>query len=79
MPPSSPASSDRAWHANKGVFMTTSNFSREAHDYVSTISSKSILLDGETLAKLMVDHNVGVTPVGTYELKKVDTDYFEGE
>jgi restriction system protein len=65
--------------ASKGVFITTSNFSREAHEYVATISSKIILLDGETLAKLMVDHNVGVTLVGTYELKKVDTDYFEGE
>lgn len=65
--------------ASKGVFITTSNFSREAHEYVATISSKIILLDGETLAKLMVDHDVGVTPVGMYELKKVDTDYFEGE
>lgn len=65
--------------ANKGVFITTSSFTRDAHDYVATISSKIILLDGETLAKLMVDHNVGVTPVGTYELKKVDSDYFEGE
>jgi restriction system protein len=65
--------------ANKGVFITTSNFSREAHEYVATISSKIILLDGETLAKLMVDHDVGVTPIGTYQLKRVDTDYFEGE
>lgn len=65
--------------ASKGVFITTSNFSREAQEYVATITSKIILLDGETLAKLMVDHNVGVTPVGTYELKKVDSDYFEGE
>lgn len=65
--------------ASKGVFITTSGFSRDAQDYVSTITSKIILLDGETLAQLMVDHNVGVTPVGTYELKKVDTDYFEGE
>lgn len=65
--------------ANKGVFITTSNFSREAEDYANVINSKIILIDGERLAQLMVDHNVGVTPIGVYELKKVDTDYFEGE
>jgi len=65
--------------ANKGVFITTSDFSREAKDYANVINSKIILIDGESLAQLMVDHNVGVTPIGVYELKKVDTDYFEGE
>lgn len=65
--------------ANKGVFITTSNFSREAEDYANVINSKIILIDGERLAQLMVDHDVGVTPIGVYELKKVDTDYFEGE
>jgi restriction system protein len=65
--------------ASKGVFITTSNFSREALEYVATIGSKIILMDGAMLAKLMVDHNVGVAPIGTYELKKIDSDYFEGE
>ena len=65
--------------ANKGVFLTTSSFSREAEDYASTISSKIILIDGERLASLMVDHDVGVTAVGEYKLKKIDSDYFEGE
>jgi len=65
--------------ANKGVFLTTSSFSREAQDYVSTISSKIILIDGGQLASLMVDHDVGVTGVGVYRLKKIDSDYFEGE
>jgi restriction system protein len=65
--------------ANKGVFITTSTFSREAEEYAGVISSKIILIDGERLARLMVDHNVGVAPVGVYELKKVDSDYFEGE
>lgn len=65
--------------ANKGVFITTSTFSREAEEYASVINSKIILIDGERLARLMVDHNVGVAPVGVYELKKVDSDYFEGE
>jgi restriction system protein len=65
--------------ANKGVFITTSEFSREAEEYASVINSKIILIDGERLASLMVDHNVGVAGVGVYELKRVDTDYFEGE
>ena len=65
--------------ANKGVFITTSEFSREAEEYASVISSKIILIDGESLAALMVDHNVGVAPVGVYELKRIDSDYFEGE
>jgi len=65
--------------ANKGVFITTSEFSREAHDYVNAINAKIILIDGRRLTALMVDHNVGVAPIGTYELKRVDSDYFEGE
>jgi restriction system protein len=65
--------------ANKGVFITTSDFSREAHDYVNAINAKIILIDGRRLAQLMVDHSVGVALIGTYELKRVDSDYFEGE
>lgn len=65
--------------ANKGVFLTTSGYSREAIDYANIISSKIILIDGETLASLMIDHNVGVSTVGMYELKKLNSDYFEGE
>ena len=65
--------------ARKGVFITTSNFSREAEEYAFRIESKIILIDGDRLASLMVDNGVGVSTVGVYELKKVDTDYFEGE
>jgi len=65
--------------ANKGVFITTSNFSREAEEYASVISSKIILVSGELLVRLMVDHNVGVSPISSYEVKKIDTDYFEGD
>lgn len=65
--------------ANKGVFITTSSYSREAEEYASAINTKIILIDGERLASLMVDHNVAVTPIGMYELKKIDFDYFEGE
>jgi restriction system protein len=65
--------------ANKGVFITTSSFSREAEDYANVISSKIILVSGDQLVKLMVDHNVGVSPISNYEIKKVDSDYFEGD
>lgn len=65
--------------ANKGVFITTSNFSREAEEYASIITSKIILINGEQLATLMVDHNVGVSPISAFEIKRIDSDYFEGE
>lgn len=65
--------------ANKGVFLTTSSFSHEAEEYAKGISSKIILIDGDQLAGLMVDHDVGVTAIGIYRLKKIDSDYFEGE
>ena len=60
-------------------FITTSNFTRDAQDYADLINTKIILIDGERLSSLLVDHNVGVTPVGVYEIKRIDTDYFEGE
>jgi len=63
--------------ARKGIFITTSDFSREAEDYVSRIDKKIILIDGQTMARLMIDFGVGVTSVSTYELKKIDSDYFE--
>lgn len=65
--------------ASKGVFITTSAYSRDAIDYVGMINSKIILIDGEQLAGLMADHDVGVSTVGMYELKRLDNDYFEGE
>jgi restriction system protein len=65
--------------AKKGVFITTASFTKEAEDFASFIDSRIILIDGTRLVTLMVDHNVGVTTVGTYEVKKIDTDYFEGE
>lgn len=64
--------------ARKGVFITTSDFSTAARDYVSRIDSKIVLIDGETLAQLMLDFDIGVTRVATYELKRVDSDYFTG-
>lgn len=62
--------------ARKGVFLTTAHFSKEAREYAGMIESKIVLVDGEELASLMIDHNVGVSTVGSYEVKKLDTDYF---
>ena len=62
--------------ARKGIFITTSDFSKEALSYVKNIDSKIILIDGQRLAELMIEHNVGVSPVASYEVKKIDTDYF---
>jgi len=65
--------------ANKGVFITTSSFTREALDYVKTIPHKVILIDGETLAQLMIENDVGVSKIISYDIKKIDSDYFEEE
>lgn len=65
--------------AKKGVFITTSSFSKEARDYASLIESKIILIDGEQLARLMAEHNVGVSTIGQYEVKKLNSDYFDNE
>lgn len=66
-------------HAKKGVFITTSNFSKEAFDYASIIDSKIVLIDGVALVNLMIDYNLGVSTYNTYELKKIDQDYFQEE
>lgn len=63
--------------ASKGVFITTSGYSKEAIDFAQAIASKIILIDGAMLSRLMVDFNVGVSRLGTYELKRIDTDYFD--
>lgn len=62
--------------AKKGVFLTTSTFSHDAIDYVENIDPKVVLIDGLTLAQLMIDFNVGVGRHQLYEVKKVDSDYF---
>jgi restriction system protein len=64
-------------HASKGIFITTSDFSRDAQDYVSKIGSKIVLIDGAKLAELMIDFGVGVTMEAAYEVKRIDTDFFE--
>ncbi|HEY0721773.1 MAG TPA: restriction endonuclease [Gammaproteobacteria bacterium] len=65
--------------ARKGVFITTSSFTREADEYVSRIDSKIILIDGRQLAQLMIDHDVGVSTQQTFVLKRIDADYFSEE
>lgn len=62
--------------ARKGIFITTSTFTTDALEYVSRIDSKIILIDGRRLAKLMFDHEIGVSTASVYEVKKIDTDYF---
>lgn len=65
--------------ARKGVFITTSSFTTEAIEYAALIESKIVLIDGKQLSYLMVEHNVGVSTVGQYEVKKLDSDYFDDE
>jgi restriction system protein len=66
--------------ARKGVFITTSNFSPQAKSFAGgTENLKIILIDGEQLAQLMIDHDVGVTEESRYIVKKVDLDYFGDE
>lgn len=64
--------------ARKGVILTTSQFSRDATDFVDRIEGKKVvLIGGPQLADLMIDHNVGVLPTKSYELKEVSNDFFD--
>jgi len=65
--------------ARKGVFITTSSFTKEAREYASVIESKIILIDGNHFSKLMAEYGVGVSTVGLYEVKKLDSDFFDNE
>jgi restriction system protein len=65
--------------AKKGIFITTSNFTKEALEYTPRNETKIVLIDGEQLAQLMIDYNLGCTTQQTYELKKIDSDYFGEE
>lgn len=63
-------------HAKKGVFITTSKFTKEAITYAESIESRVVLIDGATLAQSMVDFNLGVATHAVYEVKRLDSDYF---
>jgi restriction system protein len=65
--------------ASKGVFITTSQFTGEAEDYVRRISKRIVLIDGKTLARLMYEYGVGVRTRRTLDVKRVDEAYFEGD
>ena len=65
--------------ARKGILITTSGFSTEARDYVERIDKRIVLIDGETLADLMIEHKVGVSVAQKYEVCKLDADFFEDE
>ena len=65
--------------AKKGIFITTSSFTRDALEYVPRNETKIVLIDGEQLAQLMIDYNLGVTSVSSYEVKRIDSDYFGEE
>jgi restriction system protein len=63
--------------AKKGVFITSSDFSREALEFAEKIDSRIVLMDGLQLVRFMVDNNVGVSNSRIFEVKKIDSDYFE--
>lgn len=62
--------------AKKGVFITTSCFSKDANDYALRIDNKIVLIDGEKLAQFMIDFDIGVQKIASYDVKKIDIDYF---
>ncbi len=65
----------------KGVCITTSTFSKDAQEYVKEVeaNAKIVLIDGPTLASLMVDYGIGVSTESTFEIKRLDSDYFSEE
>lgn len=63
--------------ARKGIFITTSGFPPSAFEFVKSIEHKIVLIDGQQLTDLMFEFNVGLSNQSTYEVKKIDLDYFE--
>ncbi len=62
--------------ARKGIFITASKFTDQAREYAASIGTNVVLIDGQRLANLMMDFDVGVTTVSSYHLKRIDGDYF---
>lgn len=69
----------QGFRAKKGVFITTSHYTKEAREFVGQIDSKIVLIDGERLANLMIDYGVGVSSKQIFEIKQIDSDYFAEE
>ncbi len=63
--------------ARKGIFITTSSFPRSAFEFTASIEPKIILIDGERLAALMIEYDVGVSKKASYSVKQIDQEYFE--
>jgi len=63
--------------SNKGIFITTSDFTKEASEYATNLSHTIILINGKDLTRFMIEYNVGVQTNYSYEIKKIDNDYFE--
>ena len=63
--------------ANKGLFITTAQFTKEAWEYAKKQhTTKVVLVDGESLVKLMIDYNLGVSTQAVYQIKRLDSDFF---
>ena len=62
--------------ARKGIFITTSTYSKEAKEFVKNIESNIILIDGDQLTDLMIEHDIGVSLVSEFKVKRIDLDYF---
>ena len=63
--------------AKKGIFITTSSFSKDAWEYIPRNETKIVLIDGNFLTQLMIDYNLGVSTQRIYEIKRIDADYFD--
>ena len=63
--------------AIKGIFITTSDFTKEAREYIEKVSQNIVLINGTVLTNLMIEYGVGVQTIYTYAIKKIDNDYFE--
>lgn len=71
------AGSLEGFRARKGVMITTSDYAETAREYVRQIEKRIVLIDGKTLAKLMIEHGVGVSVASVHRVRKLDQDYFE--
>ncbi len=67
------------YRARKGVLITTGTFSKDARDYVDRIEKRLVLIDGPALANMLIEHNVGVAVAAAYQIKRIDSDYFNEE
>ena len=65
--------------AKKGIFITTSAFTKDAMEYQPRNETKIVLIDGDQLSQMMIDYDLGVSPINKYEIKRLDHDYFGDE